>query len=150
LGVNAVKMIRHRRRPTKQYDENVLPIDEQLCALIAKRNAVSNNNPGFPPLEKIDEWAAKYGLYETHLDSVFHTLYHEELHRPRVEPTGFRGIIPVMKIAEAESQVFLITHLRQYENASVLYFQIDSKLESQSCERSRSHIGLGVIRRTGI
>jgi AraC-like DNA-binding protein len=138
--VNKVRLSRSLRRPTKHYDQNVFPIDEQLCALVAKRKAVSNGNPGFPRIEQIEAWATQYGLYPSYLHSIFHALYNEQLHRPRVEPSGFRGIVPVMKLAEKESQVFLITHIRQYQNASVLYFQIDSKLENKCMEGRRPHI----------
>ncbi|WP_067929354.1 hypothetical protein [Alicyclobacillus shizuokensis] len=119
-----------RRRPTKHYDERVLPIDEQLCALIARRKAVAGGNPGFPPLEQIDCWAGQFGLSEHRLDSVFHTLYNEDLYQHRVEPSRYLRAVPVMRWAEQDGQVFLVTHLRQYENASVVYFQIDNKSES--------------------
>lgn len=130
----------HRNRPTKHYDENVPPLDEKLVELIAKRKTVSNNNPGFPPNEDIDMWAQKFGLYETFVHSVFTTLYNEDLHRPRVEPQGARRIIPVMRLKEIDSQVFLVTHLRQYDNASVLYLEIDSKSENQSQATHRPHV----------
>ena len=128
------------RNPTKHYDENVRFLDEQLCELIAKRKSVSNDNPGFPPIEQINIWAEKFGLYENFLHSVFYTLYNEHLHRPRVEPAGFRGITPVMRLVEVESRVFWVTHLRQYENATVLFLQIDSTAENQSKEGHRPHI----------
>jgi hypothetical protein len=51
-------------RPTTHYDENVRLIDQQLCEWIAKRKSVSHNNPGFPPIEQIKEWAEEFGLYE--------------------------------------------------------------------------------------
>lgn len=130
----------HRNRPTKHYDENVRRLDEKLVELIAKRKIVSSNNPGFPPNDDIDVWARKFGLYETFVHSVFNTLYHEDLHRPRVEPHGFRRIIPVMRLQEIDSQVFLVTHLRQYDNASVVYLEIDSKTENQSEPRHRPHV----------
>lgn len=118
-------------RPTKHYDESVRPLDEQLCELIAKRKAVSNNNPGFPKIAEINSWAKKYGLYENHLHKVSYCIYNEQLYRPKVEPTGFLGIKPVMKFVEEDSKVFLVTHMRQYENATVLNFQIDSRFEHQ-------------------
>lgn len=129
----------HLHRPTKHYDLNVQAIDEQLCELIAKRKKVSNNTPGFPPIEDIDLWAIKYGLYQEYLHCVFDTLYHESIHRPRVEPTGFRSILSVMRFKKADNKVFLITHLRQYENATVLYFQIDNGTEKYNETNNPSH-----------
>jgi len=128
------------RRPTKHYDNKILSLDEQLCALIAQRKSVSNNNPGFPPIEQLSVWAQKYGLFESYLHSVFNTLYNEHLHRPKVEPTKFRGLIPVMKFVEADSQAFSITHLRQYENATVLYLQADGTVENETTTRRRPHL----------
>jgi hypothetical protein len=41
------------KRPTTHYDQRINEIDEQLCKLIKQRKEISNNNPGFPPLEYI-------------------------------------------------------------------------------------------------
>jgi AraC-like DNA-binding protein len=76
-------------RPTNHYDENVISIDEQICKLIAERKSVSNNNPGFPPLEQIKLWAEKYGFYENHLHSIFKSFYNEHIFRPKVEQRVF-------------------------------------------------------------
>ena len=135
-----MKTVFRRHRPTNHYDPSVLPIDEQLCSLVAKRKAVSNNNPGFPSDEQIDRWAEQYGLHENHVHSLFLTLYNEDLHLPRLEPEGFRGIVPVMKLSEMEGQAFLITHLRQYDNATVLYFQVDYQFETKPTQGHPPHV----------
>lgn len=129
-----------RHRPTNHYDLNVLPIDEHLCSLVAKRKAVSSNNPGYPPNEQIERWSEQYGLLENYVHSLFHTLYNEHLHLPRLEPEGFLGIVPVMKLSEMEGQAFLITHLRQYDNATVIYFQVDYTFQPQPTQGHRPHV----------
>ncbi|MBP1081393.1 MULTISPECIES: hypothetical protein [Bacillus] len=83
-------------RPTDHYDERILSINEQICALLKQRKEISNNNPGFPPLEEISRWAEEYGHYEELLRSIFLTLMDEDEFRPVVEPKDFRKYIPVL------------------------------------------------------
>jgi hypothetical protein len=83
--------------PTEHYDEQLSPIDEQICSLLKQRKDISNNNPGFPPLENISRWAEKYGLYEDLLRSLFGVLENDEFFRPQVEPTDFQKYIKVLK-----------------------------------------------------
>lgn len=40
------------RPPTNYYCEELVPVDEQICGLLAKRKELSNNNPGFPNLDR--------------------------------------------------------------------------------------------------
>jgi len=55
-------------RPTGHYDERIYPMDEQLCELIKQRKEISNNNPGFLPLEYITGLAKKFDLYKNLLN----------------------------------------------------------------------------------
>ncbi|HZG17155.1 MAG TPA: hypothetical protein VE710_19410 [Candidatus Bathyarchaeia archaeon] len=115
----------HFERPTEYYDEQLLPIDEQICALLQKRKSTSNNNPGYPPFEYIERWANTYGLYEDYLKSIFGTLRSEELYKPRIEPSDFRKHIPVLKAIENNGFLFTVTSVRQYKNASVITLTAD-------------------------
>lgn len=90
-------------RPTDHYDERIYSIDEKLCELLKQRKTISNNNPGFPPLEDIANWAEKFELYEDLLKSVFGALWNEEQYRPQFEPNGFRMYLPVLKSVEKKS-----------------------------------------------
>lgn len=112
-------------RPTDYYDERLFPIDEQLCALLKQRKEVSNNNPGFPALEHISNWANKYGIYEEFLNSLFSVLRHEEEFRPVVEPSGFRKHLPILKSVEKDERLYSVISIRQYANASVVQLNID-------------------------
>lgn len=119
-------MIRMRfQPPTNHYCESIAPIDEQICELIAKRKLVSGNNPGFPRLELISKWCEQHGLNEDLIRSVFATLYNERLFKARVIPTGFRKFVPIMKSVQTEGVLFMIPYMRQYENASVVYVEIE-------------------------
>lgn len=111
--------------PTDYYDEKVLSIDEQICALMKKRKEISNSNPGYPTGHYISTWAKKYELYEDQVRSIFSTLLDEEFFRPYVEPKGFIKHLPVLKIAEKDSRLFTVPFIKQYENASVVHFTID-------------------------
>jgi hypothetical protein len=112
-------------RPTEHYEEKISSIDEQLCALLKKRREISNKNPGFPPSEYISSWARKFELHEDLLNSLFGTLMNEEEFRPRVEPKGFIGHLPIVKSVEKDEYFYSITSILQYENASVVHFYID-------------------------
>ncbi|MNO43781.1 hypothetical protein D3C76_340100 [compost metagenome] len=37
-------------RPTEHCDQQIMEIDERICALIKQRKECSDNNPGFPLL----------------------------------------------------------------------------------------------------
>ncbi|WP_078380738.1 hypothetical protein [Sutcliffiella halmapala] len=112
-------------RPTDHYDLKALEVDEKICALLKKRKEVTENNPGFPPLEYISEWSKKYELYENQLTSLFSLIMTEEYHRPIVEPVGFRKILQIFKATELEDRVYYISSIRQYENASVVFLNME-------------------------
>ena len=112
-------------RPTNSYDERLFSIDEQLCALLKKRKDISSNNPGIPPEEAITNWAIKYDLYEDYLSSLFGSLRLEDFFKPRVEPSGFRKHLPVLKSVELNERFYSVTFIRQYENASVIRLNVD-------------------------
>lgn len=112
-------------RPTDHYEEKIFSIDEQICELVQKRKELSGNNPGFPPAEYIQDWAKKYGLYEDLLNALFGTLRTDEHFRIQVEPSGFQKYIPVLKSVVKGDSLYSVTFIRQYENASVVNFNID-------------------------
>lgn len=45
-------------RPAEHYDERLLSIDEKICSLLKQRKELSDN-PGYPQLEVISNWAEK-------------------------------------------------------------------------------------------
>lgn len=112
-------------RPTSHYDERILSIDEEICGLIQKRKKLTANNPGFPPKGHIQEWSKKYGLYEDLLNALFETIRNEEHFRPQVEPRGFQKYIPVSKSVVKGEFLYNVPFVRQYDNASVVSFNID-------------------------
>ena len=124
-------------RPTDHYDERILSIDEQICALLKERKDVSNNNPGFPPTEQIAEWAKKYDQYEDVLNSIFSTLRMEEEFKPRVEPENFIKHLPILKSVEKNDRLYTITFIRQFENASVVQLNIDWEEKTEDIDDHR-------------
>lgn len=121
-------------QPSEKYDEKLFSIDEQLCALLKERKDISNSETVFPTEEAIQNWSLKYNLYEDYLKSLFSTMGIEGHFKPRVEPTGFRKHLPVLKSVEINERFYSITFIRQYENASVIYLHVDwhSKEETPS------------------
>lgn len=113
------------RPPTDYYCEELAPIDEQICALLAKRKELSENNPGFPHLDRISAWCQRYKLNEDLLRRIFGYMYGEHHFLPQVEPTGFLKFVPILKSVEIDSVMYAVTHMKQYSNASVVYIETE-------------------------
>jgi len=111
--------------PTEHYEEQIEAIDEQICNLIKQRKDLSYNNPGFPTKQLIANWAKKYNFYEDFLNSVFAHFLNEDIYKPVIEPQGFLKNIPILKSFEKDDIFYSVTFMRQYENASVVNFNID-------------------------
>ncbi|WP_226036823.1 hypothetical protein [Aquibacillus saliphilus] len=111
--------------PTKHYDQQIEAIDEQICNLIKQRKDISNNTPGFPTKKLITAWSEKYSFYEGFLNSVFTNFLNEDMYKPVVEPKGFLKNIPILKSFEKDDVFYSVTFVRQFENASVVHFNID-------------------------
>lgn len=122
-------------RPTEHYDERIIELDEQICSLIQQRKEASDNNPGFPPLERIAEWSSRFGLYEEFLRSMFAAMLNEENFRPIVKPADFRKHIPLLKSVEQKERFYTLTSIHQYSNASVIILNIDWEAPEQPFER---------------
>lgn len=112
-------------RPTEHYDEHLITIDEQICALLKQRKDLSGNNPGFPPFEYISQWATTFELYDDYLKAIFGTFMSEEHYKPMVDPTGFRKHIPVLKSVVKGTFFYTLNSIRQYANASVITISMD-------------------------
>jgi hypothetical protein len=113
--------------PTEHYDEHIGVIDEQICNLIKRRKELSNNNPGFPTKQLIADWSIKYNFYEDFLNSVFAHFLNEDIYKPVVEPKEFLKNIPILKSFEKDDLFYSVTFVRQYENTSVVHFNIDKE-----------------------
>jgi hypothetical protein len=111
--------------PTEHYHKSIEAIDEQICNLIKQRKDISNNNPGFPSKQLISSWSEKYNFYEDFLNGVFAYFSNEDMYKPVVEPKGFLKNIPILKFFEKDDIFYTVTFVRQFENASVVHFNID-------------------------
>lgn len=126
-------------RQKDHYDGRFLAIDEQICALIKQRIELSKNNPSTPPDEQIAEWAKKFDLYEDLLNAVFGTVRMADDFKPRIEPSGFRKHVPVLKSIEIDDAMYTVTFIRQFENASVVNLSIDWNAEEEEFPEERFH-----------
>ncbi|MDQ7096706.1 hypothetical protein REC12_24235 [Desulfosporosinus sp. PR] len=112
--------------PSDYYCEDLAPLDEQICALLAKRKENSKNNSGFPGLERISEWSKKYNLDERWLQRIFASFMQSEIQvKPPVEPTGFLKYVSILKATQQEDISYAVTYMKQYSNASVVYVEIE-------------------------
>lgn len=127
--------------PTTHYDQRIEGIDERICELLNQRKDITNNNPGFPNKKLITAWSEKYNLYEEFLNSVFEFFLNEHFYKPVVEPKGFVKNIPILKSFEKDDVFYSVTFVRQYENASVVHFNIDREIsEDEMTRRIRESI----------
>ncbi|WP_458125344.1 hypothetical protein [Paenibacillus sp. Z3-2] len=132
-------------RPTEHYDERIYKIDEQICVMLKLRKQLSNKNPGFPPFEYISKWAETFELYEDFLKVVFGTLRSEEHYKPMVDPSDFRKHIPVLKSVEKGNFFYTLNSIKQYNNASVVTFNIDwDEFEVPSFANNHHHFELQI------
>jgi len=113
------------RAPTDYYCEALAPIDEKICALIAERKEISENNPGFPQLDQIFAWCQQYALNDDMILRLFGYMYSEHNFVPLVEPTGFLKFVPILKSVEVDGVFHAVTHMKQYSNASVVYVETE-------------------------
>jgi len=113
------------RPPTDYYCELLAPIDEEICALLAKRKEISQDNPGFPQPDSITAWSQQYGLNEDMMRIFFGTMYNERRFLEHVVPTEFLKFVPILKSVEIDGVLYAITHMKQYSNASVIYIEIE-------------------------
>src|SRR5680860_118439 len=113
------------RPPTEYYCELLAPIDEQICALLAKRKEISKDNPGFPQRDSIAAWSQHYGLNEDMMLNIFGTMYNERIFLIQVEPAGFLKFVPILKSVEINGVFYAVTHMKQYSNASVVYIETE-------------------------
>ncbi|OIK14626.1 hypothetical protein [Bacillus sp. MUM 13] len=133
----------------KYYDESIIKIDEQICALLKRRREQSNSNPGFPGSGLLKNWAREYGLYEDLLRGLFSMLRDEETFRPIVEPNQYRKLLPVLKLVEKENNVYSVTFIKQYDNASVVNLNIDREIPSGPDERENRFHGFWELKISG-
>lgn len=122
---------------TTYYDTRLQSIDEKICALIRERKTIAGDNPGLPSEEIFQSWGKTYGHYPDMLRDIFAAMRNEELFKPRVEPKKFHGFVTVMSGKNFGDQFFCVTHLRQYENTSVLSLSISSPVDYK--ERYADH-----------
>lgn len=130
------------RPPTDYYCETLAPIDEQICALVAKRKELSQNNPGFPQLDQISAWCQQYELNEDMMLRIFGYMYREHNFLPQLEPAEFLKFVPILKSVEIDGVLFAVTHIKQYNNASVVYIETDGKNAKPNVRLERTQFEL--------
>ena len=108
------------RAPSDYYCDALASIDEKICALIAKRKEISEDNPGFPQPNQISAWCQKYALNEDMILRLFGYMYSEHHFVPLVEPAGFLKFVPILKSVNIVSQLIRVNiyHLENFDNFS--------------------------------
>ncbi|HZK54375.1 MAG TPA: hypothetical protein VFC84_09315 [Desulfosporosinus sp.] len=111
------------------YCELLTPIDEQICALLAKRKELSNDNPGFPSLDLISAWCKQFGLNEDKMRRIFASMGNDPtptfLPHEQIEPTEFLKFIPILKSVKVDNIIYAVTYMKQYKNASVVTIEAE-------------------------
>lgn len=110
---------------SKYNDSRLATIDEQICALLQQRKEQAAHDPGLPSDDTISKWAQQYGFDDTFLALIFQLIKSEKYYTSKVEPSGFRHYIPVLKTVEKGERLYTVSYVRQYDNASVVQLLID-------------------------
>lgn len=110
---------------SKYNDSRLVTIDEQICALLQQRKEQAAHTPGLPSDDTISKWAQQYGFDDTFLALFFQLIKSEKYYTSKVEPSGFRHYIPVLKTVEKGERLYTVSYVRQYDNASVVQLLID-------------------------
>lgn len=130
--------------PADYYCEKIKSIDEQICELLAKRKELSNNDPGFPPLDQISAWCQQYGLNEDWLRRFFSLMYAEHKVMVPVEPVGLLKFVPVLKSVELNNVVYAVTYMKQYTNASVVYIETEINRDEPFVKLAHNRFDLSI------
>lgn len=132
---------------SKYNDSRLVTIDEQICALLQQRKEQAALTPGLPSDDTISKWAQQYGFDDTFLALFFQLIKSEKYYTSKVEPSGFRHYIPVLKTVAKGERLYTVSYVRQYDNASVVQLLIDwdEQQETQLTiqqKLERKHFGL--------
>lgn len=132
---------------SKYNDSRLVTIDEQICALLQQRKEQAAHTPGLPSDDTISKWAQQYGFDDTFLALFFQLIKSEKYYTSKVEPSGFRHYIPILKTVEKGERLYTVSYVRQYDNASVVQLLIDwdEQQEPQLTiqqKLQRNHFGL--------
>jgi len=110
---------------SKYNDSRLVTIDEQICTLLQQRKEQAALTPGLPSDDTISKWAQQYGFDDTFLALFFQLIKSEKYYTSKVEPSGFRHYIPVLKTVAKGERLYTVYYVRQYDNASVVQLLID-------------------------
>nr|WP_054549269.1 hypothetical protein [Lysinibacillus sphaericus] len=110
---------------SKYSDSRLVTIDEQICTLLQQRKEQAALTPGLPSDDTISKWAQQYGFDDTFLALFFQLIKSEKYYTSKVEPSGFRHYIPVLKTVTKGERLYTVSYVRQYDNASVVQLLID-------------------------
>ncbi|MBX8945585.1 hypothetical protein RKS58_11240 [Lysinibacillus capsici] len=110
---------------SKYNDSRLVTIDEQICTLLQQRKEQAALTPGLPSDDTISKWAQQYGFDDTFLALFFQLIKSEKYYTSKVEPSGFRHYIPVLKTVTKGERLYTVSYVRQYDNASVVQLLID-------------------------
>ncbi|MTH53409.1 hypothetical protein GKZ89_08265 [Bacillus mangrovi] len=122
-------------------------ISREICRFIGLRKEAAAGTFHMPSDEDFSRWAQEFGLEQEMLEAVFLALENEEQYQEKVEPEGFRKLLPVMKTAEAGGSFYTITYIRQFENASTVFLHADWEEEDHQHLKGIDHFSMQIDER---
>ncbi|MGG1660220.1 hypothetical protein [Brevibacillus sp. NRS-1366] len=128
-----------------KYNDECKRIDESLLKLLRERQTLAKNQKLFPPKDILQEWAEKYQMDVSEISWFLHSVNAGA--RP-VIPNEFGElltVLPLMKKEEAAGFTYLLTHVKQYQNASKVYLEINAASDSDDIGHIRPHLLLEII-----
>jgi hypothetical protein len=83
-------------------------------------------------VDRIAAWCERYGLNESMMLGIFSQLYNENHFQAPPTPAGFRRVVPIAKFIRQDGLIYAVTHMRQYDNMSVVNVEIASEGDEEA------------------
>lgn len=109
----------------QSYNDSFKNMDESLLKILNERKKLANGKRFFPPIELMEEWAQKYDLELAQISWLMHSI--QDGSSPFRMPEGpgeLLSVSPIMRKAQLENFLYLITHAMQHENGTIIHLEI--------------------------
>ncbi|MBT2293228.1 hypothetical protein J7E73_29800 [Paenibacillus albidus] len=122
------------REIPNNYNGETQRIDEQILGLVKQRRAMAGGKRFVPGAELLEEWAAKFGMETDQLMFILHSLNDQERNYHLREPGELLAVLPLMKKTISGDCEYMLTHVMQHKEASLVTLEIKYLLEEDAGE----------------
>jgi hypothetical protein len=127
------------------YTEELRQIDAEICRLVAARVRSTGDLRVVPDEAQMMSWAEECRLGQLRVRNVIAAVASAtRLNSLPPEPRGLIAVVPLLRRQVAEAMEFTLTHVMQYENASVVHLdvRVDSGAMLGHAQRFELEVGV--------